>query len=271
MKTRLARFIDNFFICFISFIIFFILLKSLITNNFIILIISLSFSFLLLKIIIAFQNRTLKKLSIKTKEQQDIIDCNFALRKLSLSSQITFFKNLFKDKQTLKTTKGLIIENKIYFFILLNIDKVNPEQIFYVYSKIKNLKSKNIEEICIVCNGISEDAKVTIKNLSDINFSVFTPIETYSLMKKYTFYPTLSKKPIKRKNILLKHEFMKQNGKNFIKYGLLLYLFSLFSPIFTLYYICFASAITLTGILILLFGKSKIIIEPLSQKILFNT
>ena len=117
MKTKLARFIDNLFIYFMSYIFFFILFKTLIKNNLISLIISSIFSFLLIKIILIFQNRTLKKLSIKTKEQQDIIDCNFALRKLPLASQISFFKSLFKNKQTLKTTSGLIIENKIYMLL----------------------------------------------------------------------------------------------------------------------------------------------------------
>ena len=268
MKSKLGQFLDNSTIFFISFIVNFVILKSIIISNLIIIILSCFISFFILKILLYFQNKKLRDLSIKNSEKQNIIDCNFALRKLSESSQVTFFKNLLKDKNSLKCPHGLILANKVLLSIQINFDIINPEQIFKIYSKAKNMKKYKIEEICLICNKISDETKNIISNF-DIKITIFTPVETFALMKKHCYFPTLSAKPTKIKNNFLKQTFVRNKAKQFIKCSIFLYILSLIVP-FTKYYIICASVLMSTGVILLLFCKNKTIIEPLSKQILLN-
>ena len=269
VKSKLGRFLDNSWIFFSIFVISFVLFKTRIANNYIILPLSLINTFLLFNVLLFFQNKKYKQLSLKTSENQEIMAYNFELRKLSPSSQETFFKNLLSSKQIIKSPHGLIVENEILIFNGINHDTIYPETIFSIYSKAKNMKKYNIKEICIICNKISEETKNLIKNFTDIKIIIFSPIETYALMKKYSHFPSLSNQKIKTKPNIFKEAFMKQKGKSFIKCGIILYIFSLFLP-FTKYYLITASFLTILGTICMCFGKSNKIDESISKQKLLN-
>ena len=267
-KSKLGYFIDNIAIFLISFIISFVIIKSMVANNIICLIISSISSFLIFKIVLYFQNENLRKLSIKNSEKQNILNCNFALRKMTLNNQTTFFKNMLKENDVKITSYGLIIDNKILLHIALNIDIIKPEHLFSIYAKIKNTLTFEIKEICLICNKVSEDVKSIITNF-DIKFTLFSPEETYAMMKTYSFFPPLPPQPAKIKTNLLKSTFIKRKGKTFINCSLGLYLFSLFTPL-TKYYLISASILFLIGLFLICFGKHNKNIEPLSKQILLK-
>jgi len=268
-KSKFGKFIDHSTIFLLSFFIVFVLLKTIIKNNIFCTIISFLLSFFVLIIVIYYENKKYIKLSLKKSEEQKIINCNFALRKLSPASQTTFFKNMLKSEDVAKTTNGLIINNKILLHINLNLDVINKQDIFFIYSKVKNMRNKSIEEICIICNQVSEDVYKIINNFNDILISFFTPIETYSLMKKYSFFPDLPEQQVKIKNNIFKKSLLKSKAKHYIHYGIILFVFSLFVP-FTKYYLICASILFLCGIILLCFGKEKTKITPLSKQILLK-
>lgn len=267
-KTKFAKFIDNFTIFFVCFIVLFILFKTKVNNNLICLFFSFFVSLVIFLIILNNQNKKLKQLSIKNKEKNDIIKYNFALRKMSESSQLTFFKNMLINKDIKKTTNGLLVENKVLISINLNSDEIYPENIFKIYAKVKNMKGAKPEEICLICNNINEDVNSILKNF-DIKFTIFSPVETYAMMKRFSYFPETNSEQIKIKKNVFKESFMKEKSKSFFKSSLVLFVFSMFVP-FTKYYLITASILLLLGTICLCFGKQKIIIEPLSKQILLT-
>jgi len=267
VKSKFGRFIDNSFIFSVFLLISLSFVRTKLSNFLISLLISIVISTALIILIIKFENRHLTKLSILNSEKQAIIDYNIALRTMSESSQLTFFKNMLNCKNIKQNPNGLIIDNTLILCLKLHKDIINTEDIFILYSKIKNIKSYNLKEICIICNKVSNDAESLIKTINDITITIFLPIETYALMKKYSFFPKLKEKPPIIKTHIFKQEFLKNKGKTFLKCGMFLYLLSIILP-YTSYYLITASILTLIGFIFLIFGKKQNKQQTLSKQIL---
>jgi len=270
-KSRIGIFIDNIFIFFIIIITLFAWTNKYLKNNIYSIIISFIISFIIFKIILYFQNKKLKKLMLEKSDIKKIKTTNFALRTMTQKEQLKFFKEMLKNTVNFtESSSGLIIENSILFIIKINEDEIKTSTIYEIY---QNNKNNSIQEIALVCNKIELEALKLCEFFQNIKFTIFTPVETYALMKKYNYFPsttafkTISQKPLK--NRLINEIFIKKQGKNFIKCGFLLYFSCLFIP-FTKYYLVSASLCVLLGALCFCFGKKEIKINSLSQKYLLN-
>ena len=186
-RSKFGRFIDNTSITLLSVIFSFVLIKKLISNNIHALILSLIVGFWVIKIVLYFQNKKYTRLSIEKQEIENIKKCNLELRKLTTSEQLKFFKEALKNKNIREAKKGIIINNQVIIFILLHEESVTPYHLFTLYSKLKQLKKHTntlVTEITIICNQITQEATNYITQFSDVKFTIFTPIETYAMLKK---------------------------------------------------------------------------------------
>ncbi len=271
-RSKFGRFIDNVVITLIVFLISFALLKTLIISNWVCVIVALIFCFCVLKIILYFQNKKYNKLSIEKNEVKKIDECNFELRKMSEDKQISFFKNMLAKLEVTKKNKLLIVQNKIAINVNLFNDKLESQDIYKIYSKIQNLQTEKIQEVVIICNSVPIEIINLTNRFNNLKFTFFSPIETYALMKKFYYFPSLStpnKAKKHTKMAIVKQAFMHKHAKNFIRCGLLLYLAGLFVP-FTKYYIISASICLLIGAICLCFGQKESVVNPLSKQILLE-
>ncbi len=268
-RSKLGRFLDNIFLCFVLFIISLSFLKMVIKNKIFSLIIAFVLMFVFFRIILFFQNNRLRKLSLQTKEKQAIIDYNFALRCLSKSSQTTFFKNMLKDKNIKQSSSGLVLENSVLLYNALDQEVIDNSTLFLAYSKAKNMRYYKIKEVVLLCNDIKQNSNSLVKNFIDIRFTIFTPLEMYAMMKNYDCFPALLEKKIKTKPNFFREVFVRKQAKNFIKCSLLLYISSLFVP-FTKYYIISASICMLIAGICLCLDKKEPPINNLAQMLLLT-
>jgi len=265
-RSKTGRFLDNLTICLIATLLLFLLCRTFISNNLVSIIISIVISFILLKILLYFQNKKYTKLNIQKNEIKEISEYNFALRSLTSKEQINFFKEMFKEKNIEIKKDSIAIENKILLINKLNIDQVDNETVFNIYA---NYKNENYKEIALICNKISQEALNTLSKFDNLPFSIFTPIETYSLMKKYNFFPEIRQTKTKKKPSFIKHAFIQKQAKGFIRCGFLIYFAGIFVP-FTKYYLISGSICLIIGALCLCFGKKEPKKFTLSENLLLN-
>lgn len=272
-KSRLGKFIDNFFIFFLILISLFLWTKKYIRKSLYAFIIAFIISFIVFKIILYIQNKKYRKLMLEKSDLNKINIYNYHLRTLTKKEQLEFFKKMFLDKRKyIVSGNNLIIEDQILFIIELNTEEINSSSIFNIYKNIK-IKKNSIKEVALVCNKINSNALKISDSFSDLKFTIFTPLETYALMKNYNYFPieienkTKLKKSLKKR--LINEVLIRKQAKNFIKCGFLLYIACLFVP-FTNYYLISASVCLFLGAICFCFGKKEIKINSLSQKYLLN-
>lgn len=274
-RSKLGKFIDNTSITLIFVIISFFFFKKFISNNIYCLILALIAGYWALKILLYFQNKKYTKLSIQKQEVSSIEKYNFELRKLPFKKQLDFFKNMLNDKNIRQAKNGLIVDNQIIIFIKLLDEQIAPKHLFECYIKTKEFIEKTniqIKEITIICNQISQEATSYLSKFSDITFTIFSPIETYALMKKYNTFPTIEnteKTQKVHKITFIKHSFVRKQAKIFFRCSLLLYFSSLFVP-YTKYYLITAAICLILSAICLCFGSKEIPLSPLSKTILLS-
>lgn len=272
-RSKLGIFLDNTSLMLISVLLAFIFLKQFIKNNLLCLTLSILFGFIILKIILYFQNKKYTKLEINKNEIKNIDKANFELRKLQIQKQVAFFKTMFKNMDVVSYKNYLIIEKQILFILKLNVDIILPQDIFEAYQTAKQ-QVNDIKEVVILCNKTSPEINNILSQFSkdSISFAIFTPVETYALMKKHNTYPYINnnEKTQKINNFLLiKRSFVKKQAKIFIKCGLLLYFSSLFLP-FTTHYLIWASVCLILGAICLCTKEKDPIITPLTKQLILN-
>lgn len=271
-RSKFGRFLDNMVITIIAFILFFTIFKTLIKNNYVCLTLATILSFVALKILIYFQNRKYTKLSIKKDEIKKIDECNFQLRKMSTSNQLNFFKQLLSSLNITVSKNLLIIDNTLALTTNLTSEQISKQDIFSVYSQIREHKLQAIKEVVIICNTVTPEIHNFVQRFTDISFVLFSPVETYSLMKKFNYYPALpqnEKQKKKQPYFIIKQAFMRKHAKNFIRCGFVLYIAGIFVP-FTKYYIIVASICLFIGAICLCFGFKEPNDNSLSKNLLLG-
>lgn len=274
-RSKFARFIDNSSIILIAVILFFFTLKKYLRNNLLCITIAFVFGFFMLKILLYFQNRKYYKLNIQKEEKRHIEEINFILRTMDSIEQVSFFSQLLKNQKTEKLKGGLLVNGSLFMFFNLYEDSLSSSFIINTYLKIKEYQkvfpSNNIQEVVLICNSINDETKIFLTKFTNIKFTIFTPIETYAIMKNNNLYPDgfLTEKPQNTKKIIKINNIFNQNkAKTLFKSSALIYFSSLFIP-FTKYYLITAGVLFILGIFCLLKNK-PLPISSLSKSILLE-
>ncbi len=254
-KSRLARAIDNFVLAIAIFTLVFLFFKQFIKSNLVCLSLTFVLSCFFVYLIRAHQNKRFSKLSIKKSELKDIENCNFELRKLPQKKQLEFFKTLLHSFCPTEQGGGLLLNNGVFICMDFNEEELSQSTVYKTYAMADG--ENKLSEIVILCNGASEPARQLVKKL-DKKISIFTPIETYALMKKYNHFPTQSDASAKspHRTFPLFHVFMKSRARDLIRIGLALNFVAIFIP-FSKYYIIVGSISLLLGVICLLFGRRQ--------------
>ena len=251
-RSKFARFIDNTTATVAVVILSFLTFRRYF-DNIISLTLSLIIGFIILKTILHFQNKKYSKFAIEKEEKKLIEETNFYLRTMNKKNQLNFFSSILSNYSTKKVKGGILINNKVLLFIELQEDSLSPKNILEFYIKTKEYQKVypniNLEEIIIICNDLSSSLKIFLTRFKDIKFTIFSPIETFALIKNHNCLPTeiLDKKTqTHKKKLQISLIFNKKQAKTFYKCSALIYLSSLFVP-FTKYYLITAGILFLLG------------------------
>ncbi len=256
-KSKFGQFLDNFSLGILVFFLNYLILKKHIKTPILCLLISLAILFLFLYFLIKRQNKKYEKIGLKKNEQKMIEKLNYYLRSMSKNSQTTFLKKVFESDIKTYKNQFLILKNQTAILNRLNKNKIDEEDIFFIFSCEKFLLENNISEVSILCSSVDKNL-TSNQNFND-KFDIFfiTPELFYKLLKDKNKIPENLEKtqnPVKKSKISAM--FCKNQAKNFLRVSILLFIFSMIIP-FSKHYI-FVGAITLlVSIVLFLFGKNQ--------------
>lgn len=212
---------------------------------------SLTFSIFAFKIILSSKTKKLKKQTLDFKAKEHIRQFMF----FSDSELISFFKKVYLSLgiETHKRKNALIIpdENKAVFFYF-GFEEPTKTDVIKAYNLITEKESAEL--FCpIFSKELKQfaerfDGRITIKGESDI----------YALLKKANVFPEI-RFPLKKKSgikEILSRIFCKSRSKSFFLFGTA-FMFMSFFVKFKAYYVFFAGALLISGILCKLFGKEN--------------
>lgn len=255
-KSKLAKFLDNFSICFLIFIFTFLILKKHVKNNLVCLAISIIFCGLVISTIIKYQNKKYEKLGLKKQEEKQIENFNFHLRSMSPQKQTIYIRKLFENDFVLHKNNFFILKNQVAILNKISKNKVDEEDLFFILSNQNFLKKNNISEIAILCSAFENKLKFDFEKMSKFDLFFMTPEHIYKIAKDKNMLPELSQKTQNHNKFSkISTIFCQNKAKNMFRTSLVLFIFSLIIP-FSKHYV-YVGIFTLTLSLVLFFFGSK--------------
>lgn len=255
-KSKLAKFLDNFSICFLIFIFTFLIFKKQIKNNLVCLAISIIFCGLVISVIIKHQNKKYEKLGLKKQEEKQIKNLNFQLRSMSPQKQINFIRKLFKNDFVLYKNHFFILKNQVAILNKISKNKIDEEDLFFILSNQNFLKKNNISEVAILCSEFENKLKFDFEKMIKFDLFFITPEHIYKITKDKNMLPDFTQKTQNHNKFdKISTLFCQNKAKNMFRVSLLLFVFSLIIP-FSKHYV-YVGIFTLVLSLVLFFFGSK--------------
>ena len=250
-KFDLPLILDLIFIFFASLFLSFTILRYYLDNLTYIIVLSLLFSILSIIIGLKLLLNKHKNVYLKNNEVAKKNEVFFNLAFYNEKDLKKYFMKLFlKAEIKADNIKENIFlpEKKLLVKFLFKLTPLNTDDF------VLAVKNNTNNEIVLITNEVNNDV---ISYAKKTNIKIITGTNIFLLMKKHELYPDISfslkanEKIIKRKfNI----ELTRKKAKNFLVFGSVLLLFSLFVA-FPIYYLVMGNILIITSVFLRFYGK----------------
>jgi len=250
-KFDLPLILDLIFIFFASLFLSFTILRYYLDNLTYIIVLSLLFSILSIIIGLKLLLNKHKNVYLKNNEVAKKNEVFFNLAFYNEKDLKNYFMKLFlKAEIKADNIKENIFlpEKKLLVKFLFKLTPLNTDDF------VLAVKNNTNNEIVLITNEVNNDV---ISYAKKTNIKIITGTNIFLLMKKHELYPDISfslkanEKIIKRKfNI----ELTRKKAKNFLVFGSVLLLFSLFVA-FPIYYLVMGNILIITSVFLRFYGK----------------